>query len=233
MQCSRAPGSEGELRAMGRLADPELAERRRRQILEAARVCFRRRGFHQASMAEICAEAQLSPGALYRYFPSKTEIIVAIGHEERLTLRAHLGATSAKLTLVEVLCHLAEQLLSRYFCGDGAAVAVEVLAEAVRDRALGDHLNAEYEQVTAIIAEGVAAATAKGEVNPQCDGLSAARLVVAAIDGFGMRLAVSRGRNVTESVSDFRVFVTALLHPTQSNPANGLKRTHTKAKVSA
>jgi AcrR family transcriptional regulator len=55
---------------MARLADPGLAERRRRQILEAAAVCFRRRGFHQATMQEICSEAGISPGALYRFFPA-------------------------------------------------------------------------------------------------------------------------------------------------------------------
>jgi AcrR family transcriptional regulator len=216
---------------MGRLADPELAERRRRQILEAARTCFRRRGFHQASMAEICAEARLSPGALYRYFPSKTEIIVAIGQEERLSLSAHLGAPPANMTIVDVLCGLAEELLSRYFGGDGKAVAVEVLAEAVRDRALGDHLTSEYEQVSAIMAEGLAAARANGEIDPLCDGPCAARLLIAAIDGLGMRLAVSRGRTVGESVADFRLFVTALLQPTPNKPADALKRTKPIAKV--
>ena len=63
---------------MSRLARPELAERRRRQILDAALDCFRRRGFHQTSMQEICAAAGISAGALYRYFGSKAEIITAI-----------------------------------------------------------------------------------------------------------------------------------------------------------
>ena len=66
---------------MSRLADPLLAERRRRQILDAAMVCFRRRGFHQATMQEICSEAGISPGALYRYFGSKSEIIAAIASD--------------------------------------------------------------------------------------------------------------------------------------------------------
>ena len=68
---------------MARLADPGLATRRRREILDAALFCFRRRGFHQATMQEICAEAGLSPGALYRYFNSKADIIAAIAEDER------------------------------------------------------------------------------------------------------------------------------------------------------
>ena len=34
-------------------------------------------------MQEICAEAGMSPGALYRYFPSKVAIIAAIAEAER------------------------------------------------------------------------------------------------------------------------------------------------------
>jgi AcrR family transcriptional regulator len=54
---------------------PEYLELRRQQILDAAAACFSRRGFHQTTMHDICGEAELSPGAVYRYFSSKEEII--------------------------------------------------------------------------------------------------------------------------------------------------------------
>ncbi len=44
-------------------------------ILDAAERCFVRSGFHGASMSEICAEAGMSPGNLYRYFRSKEQMI--------------------------------------------------------------------------------------------------------------------------------------------------------------
>ncbi|GAA3949179.1 TetR/AcrR family transcriptional regulator [Actinomadura viridis] len=56
----------------------EHLERRRRQILDAARACFIRKGVHETSMQDIFAEAGLSAGAVYRYFKSKNEIIEAI-----------------------------------------------------------------------------------------------------------------------------------------------------------
>ena len=52
-------------------------EARRQQILDAAEACFFRQGFHQTSIQDICREAALSPGAVYRYFSSKEDIIVA------------------------------------------------------------------------------------------------------------------------------------------------------------
>jgi AcrR family transcriptional regulator len=62
---------------MPRVSDDHL-ERRRRQILDAARACFIRKGFHLTSMQDVFAESGLSAGAVYRYFKSKNEIIHAI-----------------------------------------------------------------------------------------------------------------------------------------------------------
>ena len=65
---------------------PSRAERRDQQvqrILDAAKACFLRSGFQGASMQQICAEAGMSPGALYRYFPSKEAIIEAICEADR------------------------------------------------------------------------------------------------------------------------------------------------------
>lgn len=57
---------------------PEHSAARRRQILEAARTCFLRDGFHQTSMQDIQREAGLSAGAIYLYFKGKNELISGI-----------------------------------------------------------------------------------------------------------------------------------------------------------
>lgn len=57
---------------------PEELESRRTEIIEAARRCFLRHGFHQTTTDEICREASITPGGLYHYFSSKEEIIVAV-----------------------------------------------------------------------------------------------------------------------------------------------------------
>lgn len=66
---------------MPRVSDDHL-ERRRRQILDAARRCFIRKGFHLTSMQDVFAESGLSAGAVYRYFKSKNEIIYAIATDK-------------------------------------------------------------------------------------------------------------------------------------------------------
>ncbi|MGW0180694.1 TetR/AcrR family transcriptional regulator [Nocardia sp. NPDC003345] len=62
---------------MPRVSDEHL-ERRRQQILDAARVCFVRKGFHQSSMQDVFTESGLSAGAVYRYFKSKDELVMAL-----------------------------------------------------------------------------------------------------------------------------------------------------------
>jgi len=59
----------------------EHRESRREQILIAAWKCFSRNGFHSTSMADVIREAGLSAGAVYLYFRSKDEIIVAVGSQ--------------------------------------------------------------------------------------------------------------------------------------------------------
>jgi TetR/AcrR family transcriptional regulator, transcriptional repressor of aconitase len=54
---------------------------RRDQILDAARRCFLRDGFHATSMHDLFAESGLSAGAVYRYFASKDDVIIAIAEE--------------------------------------------------------------------------------------------------------------------------------------------------------
>jgi AcrR family transcriptional regulator len=56
----------------------ERAQERRVQIVEAARQCVVRRGFHASTMAEIAATAKMSVGLIYRYFPNKDAIAHAI-----------------------------------------------------------------------------------------------------------------------------------------------------------
>jgi AcrR family transcriptional regulator len=57
---------------------PDVSETRKNQILEAAMKVFSRQGFHDARMDDIVHESGLSKGALYWYFKSKDDVIMAI-----------------------------------------------------------------------------------------------------------------------------------------------------------
>jgi len=64
-------------------------EEKRKAILDAALACLIEKGYHGATMDEICERAGVSKGAAYWYFKSKKEIfrdILALYAQERLNL---------------------------------------------------------------------------------------------------------------------------------------------------
>lgn len=55
--------------------------KRRREILNAARILFRAKGYSGTTMEDIAREAELSPGALYLYFNNKEELWASLSFE--------------------------------------------------------------------------------------------------------------------------------------------------------
>src|SRR5436305_15216848 len=76
---------------------------RRAEILAAAQRCFVRAGFHGASMQDICAEAGMSPGNLYRYFPSKEALMAGIAERDRAEVAQHFASADLSYGFFAVL----------------------------------------------------------------------------------------------------------------------------------
>jgi len=53
-------------------------ERRRQQIMVAAKRVFTEKGFNRTTMEDIAREAELSPGTLYLYFKNKDELYASL-----------------------------------------------------------------------------------------------------------------------------------------------------------
>src|SRR5438552_14789580 len=112
---------------------PEYLETRRREILDAAAACFARHGFHQSSMQDICGEADLSPGAVYRYFRSKEEIIEAMcsrNQNEDAELVRQAAATGGTM---DALDELARLFLLNLENSEQCILSVELASEARRN----------------------------------------------------------------------------------------------------
>ena len=188
---------------MARLADPSLADRRRRQILDAALACFRRRGFHQATMQEICAEANMSAGALYRYFGSKAEIIGAIAEDKHADSdNAFLEATRNG-SLIDALSLIARDFFDKFAEGDGALIA-DIFAEAIRDDAVAAPLLKINQNSLDYCVEAIKTAQARGEIDEKLDEREAANTLFAAIEGIALRRAFLRDTDPDAAVAQFR-----------------------------
>lgn len=60
------------------MARPDVSNERKNQILDTAALVFARRGFHQARIDDIVEDSGLSKGAIYWYFKSKSDIMLAL-----------------------------------------------------------------------------------------------------------------------------------------------------------
>jgi AcrR family transcriptional regulator len=73
-----------------------MRERKRQErhdtIVDAAMALFQRHGYEQTTMEEIAAEADVSAPTLYRYFPKKSQLLVALFWKERERLADALDA---------------------------------------------------------------------------------------------------------------------------------------------
>src|SRR5881398_3789937 len=116
----------------------ESSPDRRTQILDAALVCFAKRGFHQASMHDISAEAGISVGLIYRYFENKDAVISAMADRHKKEISEVLERARQAPTLLESL----EILFTAHCCEDApqvvSAFVVDLYAEASRNPHVAD-----------------------------------------------------------------------------------------------
>ncbi len=167
----------------------EAADDRRRQILEAAIVCFAQNGFHQTSMHDISAEAGISVGLIYRYFKNKDEVISAIAAEHKKEIAQLLEKARQAPTLLESL-----EILFTGHCAEDAtqtisAFVIDLFAEAGRNpqvaRLVRDVIRTKSKGLTDLIARSPDSKRANGFA-PQ----EIAEMIFAINDGTMMRSAV-------------------------------------------
>ena len=111
---------------------------RRCQILDAALVCFAKRGFHQTSMHDISDEAGISVGLIYRYFENKEAVISAMADRHKKEISEMLQRAKQAPSLLESL----EILFTAHCCEDApqvvSAFVVDLYAEASRNPHVAD-----------------------------------------------------------------------------------------------
>jgi TetR/AcrR family transcriptional regulator, repressor for uid operon len=160
---------------------------RRTQILEAAVVCFAKRGFHQASMHDISAEAGISVGLIYRYFENKEEVISAMADRHKKEIQEVVERARQAPTLLESL----EILFTAHCCESSpqiqSAFVVDLYAEASRNTQVKDLvrdvLQTAMDGVTDVIARSPEAQNAAHGLKPK----ELSELIFAVARGMLMR----------------------------------------------
>jgi len=172
-----------------RRANTQLQSDRRAEILDAAQRCFVRSGFHRTSMQEICAEAAMSPGNLYRYFPSKEAIIAGIAERDRAEVAQRFAQSGFTADFFGSFAALARH----YFVERGAeeiGLCTEIMAESRRNPEIA-RISQSFEvdiraRMTALLQD----AAARGDIAGDIDFDNVVTMLMLIADGIFWRRAL-------------------------------------------
>jgi AcrR family transcriptional regulator len=171
---------------------------RRSTILNAASDLFVERGFHSTSMKDICVAASMSPGTVYHYFNSKTEIIAGIVEEEGKLMRGFAleiaGQENFTAALFATLDSLVHHLTER-----DLALHAEITAELTRQPELLAKARLADDTVLKILADTIRQAQKAERLDAALEPEATAVMIGALIDGLLWR-ATLRGINEFSSL---------------------------------
>jgi TetR/AcrR family transcriptional regulator, repressor for uid operon len=110
---------------------------RRRSILAAAERAFVRHGFHASTMHDVAVEAGMSPGNLYRYFPSKDAIVAGLCECDQEDLAGDFADLAAAGDIVAAIERMLRNLLVEE-PRERLQLMVEIWAESTRNPVIAD-----------------------------------------------------------------------------------------------
>jgi TetR/AcrR family transcriptional regulator, repressor for uid operon len=185
----------------------------RDRILAAALRCFAAKGFHGTSMQEVCAQADMSPGALYRYFPSKDAIIAAIAEQERENNRKFFQKLDVSTNVLETLMDTGFAWMRDVSSREAACLCVEVLAEAHRNPRVREIFERNHEEARLALRGTLARAQENGEVDKSLDLDVAVTVFLALGDGLLARAPIDPHMAPDKIETGLRVLLRRMLQP--------------------
>lgn len=197
------------------------AERRDQQtqrILESAKACFVRSGFQGASMHDICAEAGMSPGALYRYFSSKEAIIEAICEADRREDAKIFEAVLSNPNVIEGLVFGAITHIRYVHETNAAPLFAQICAEAMRNGVVESTCREHMESVQTMFHGYIGAALERGEIDPVADLDALVPALMAIVHGMALNDLPSLGVSYEKLEALARGSLEGMLRPTEKLP---------------
>jgi AcrR family transcriptional regulator len=161
-------------------------DQRRQQILDAALGLFARNGFCNTKIADIARAAGVSHGAIYRYFPSKDDIVDAAAVRDRRARDRRFAEAERAGEPIDMLDELLAGYISRYWSAERverAQLRMQLFADGVHNQRTNRTIRENRGDVFARMAEVVRRGQARGQINRALDPLAVARLLAAMYDG--------------------------------------------------
>lgn len=171
-----------------KVSDAHLAARRD-QILDAALRSFAVDGFQATSMSDIVRASGLSAGAVYRYFPSKDDLIAAVADRvmsaaaatvEQLLVEGHAPHPAE---VVVALVTMANRIFSTGDV-DISRVAVQAWAEALRNERIRATAREAYGSLRGYLVTACRRSIEAGDLPAHLDPEIAGQVLFSLIPGY-------------------------------------------------
>lgn len=153
----------------GRPVNEQAREERMARILDGARACFLKRGFHASSIAEIGTAAGVSVANIYQYFPSKEALIIAL---IEVDLERHHGLIGQFWNTDLSPNAIGDILADIFLTPQGHAVAVlraEIASEGARNPEVAELLRRSESGLLEAVVQGIRSAADSGKISADLD----------------------------------------------------------------
>ncbi len=153
----------------------------------------------------------MSPGAVYRYFPSKDAIIEAIAEDQREMAKATMSGFFEGGSLIDRITRVGMAYLRSSKISHCGALMVEVCSETIRNSSVASRFHQIEEEVRTTFIGALKESQATGEIDPDLDPEYATLALFAIGDGLMLRLELEPGTDIERLEPYLRRLVEGLL----------------------
>ncbi|WP_354224277.1 TetR/AcrR family transcriptional regulator [Bradyrhizobium sp. F1.4.3] len=208
-----------------RKVDPVKHERKRGEIIAAALRCFTRDGFRGASTTDICAQAGISPGHLYHYFPSKEAIIETMIDMGLAHAADRFEKILASPDVIEALLADIEETSLRF--RPAQVLNLDGLAEAARNPEFARMIARHTDAVRRMWGDFLRQAQSQGRVDPGLDPDATANILIAVIDGSRAMPIRNPKLDIKQNATHLKKMLVRFLSPPDAQSASSKHHTQT------
>ena len=151
---------------------------KRTRVIDAATKEFAKKGYHDASVSSIAAKANISVGAIYKYFENKQDLFLTIIDESIVRIEnLLLGLAKTDEDVMIKVEKILREIIS-VSREDGVLINLYNSMTSINDKKLASQFAKEMEQIIAeIYTQAIIEGQANGEIRKDIDPKVAAFLI--------------------------------------------------------
>ena len=186
------------------------------EILLASQACFVRKGFHNTTMQDICQQAGMSAGNIYRYFDSKEMIIEVFAGEELQWMTTAIKDVPSSPDMLQAIVDTVYWTAVTLMEENKSELIAELFAEAGRN----PRINAIYTKFNKQLTEQTCNMLQELEDNnllrPLHDKSLVAKILISLVDGLVLNKIISPDFDMTKMRPVIETMITSLFAPQTS-----------------